>query len=44
MREYNDDNTVSNERKEEQRKGLSWEIIMLLASFMTFTQDISHDG
>lgn len=42
-KEYNDDNTVSNERTEEQWKQSSREIIVLLASFMTFMQDINID-
>lgn len=40
-KQYNNDNTVSNERIKEQWKQSSWEIIMLLASFMTFIQDIN---
>lgn len=40
-KQYNNDNTVSNERVKEQWKSSSWEIIMLLASFITFVQDIN---
>lgn len=48
MRAYNEkdsngDNTVSNERTEMQQKSSSREIIMLLAPFMTFVQDINTD-
>lgn len=42
-KEYNDDNTVDDKRIEEQWKLSSWEIIMILASFMTFIQDINKD-
>lgn len=42
-KEYNDDNTADNKRIEEQWKLSSWEIIMILASFMTFIQDINID-
>lgn len=44
MREYDDDNVVSNERTGERRMQSSWEIIALLVSFMTFMRDISRDG